>query len=103
VTATPFGSSSWYSIASGPIAASSSSCINRAGYIYCIGGATPSYTSGSYYASSYPGSSWSAITSYPVAMASSSCAAYNNFVYCVGGSTSSSAYTSAVYSSPVAP
>jgi len=83
------------------------SCVVSSGYIYCVGGVSPSgtstgYTNSVYFAKLSPSGvgSWTATTPYPTIIGQESCVASGGYIYCVGGispSGTSSGYVNAVY------
>ncbi len=90
------------------------SCVDSAGYAYCVGGATGyggSYATGTFtdavYFAPLSGDGigvWTTTSSYPTPIAQGSCVAFSGYVYCIGGATSSPSYnnpTSSVYYAPL--
>src|SRR5207249_25644 len=102
--------SSWTSTTSYPTNIAGQSCMVSSGFVYCIGGVSPSVSgpvasSAIYSAPLAPTGGvgpWSATTSYPTNIAFQSCVLDTGFVYCIGGATSGPVgccgFTDAVYS-----
>ena len=90
VSAQPLNS--WSSTTSYPTGIASTgiasqSCATNSGFIYCVGGTSPSPTSAVYFApiSSSGVGTWTPTTSYPFSITEQSCVARASFVFCVGG------------------
>ncbi len=85
------------------------SCVDSAGYVYCVGGegANQNPTNSVYYspASSVGVGNWTASANpYPQAITFESCASASGYVYCVGGQKDSSADdTNSSYYAPLTP
>ena len=85
------------------------SCVDSAGYVYCVGGegANQNPTNSVYYspASSVGVGNWTASANpYPQAITFESCASASGYVYCVGGQKDSSADdTNSSYFAPLTP
>jgi hypothetical protein len=76
-------------------------CYAAQGYIYCLGGVSPSDSSVNsvYYASlSSTGiGSWTETTGYPLSVSGQGCAIVASTIYCVGGEGNGGSYSNAVY------
>ena len=77
------------------------SCTESGGYIYCVGGLSPS-AAGAQISGGSILNGWTAGANYPFNDHGLSCAALNGYIYCVAGSNSNtSADISEVYSAPI--
>ena len=95
VSAQPLNS--WSSTTSYPTGIANQSCVTNSGFIYCVGGNSPSPTSAVFFApiTSSGVGPWASTTPYGsaptvpagVPIAEQSCVTDSGFIYCVGGGT----------------
>ena len=99
VSAQPLNS--WSSTTSYPTGIANQSCVTNSGFIYCVGGNSPSPTSAVFFApiTSSGVGPWASTTSYPIFISEQSCVTNSGFIYCVGGT--SIGITSAVFFAPI--
>ena len=85
VSALPLNS--WSSTTSYPSGIAQQSCVTNSGFIYCVGGNSPSPTDAVFFApvSSSGVGPWISTNPYPAPIAEESCVTNAGFIYCVGG------------------